>query len=555
MDATDLAAIPLPDRYIAMAAGGVEAALEGQGPDGGFRSAWAGGFHPSAQSRIWTLAFLYRTSHRLNPFLGDERLREAAVRCGDFLTTVCDERGRLSYNQRGLHVTAHADQWLLHAWMEAYRLLGDDLGPERAARWREVIRGGAATVAAHVSEWSSLAGEFHSRSFGTSPNHAMTQAAFVHRAGMVFDNPEWTDLPGPFVRRFLKLQDADGCWPEYAGPVVNYAMVTLAGLGQYYEGTGDPQVRRAVERTIDFLAHAHFPDGGPIAVLDGRQQGTGPSAWGHFALSLTEQGRALADLLTRNLLAHHHVDSHRLVESYIHWHTGPAGALPMDSPEMTHRFATPAGVGRAGPWAWALSGIVTPRFEAGRFSLDRQSLIELFHDGAGRVLGGANCKNHPEAATFGAADDPRDCVPVVSAIDEEVRHLRVGYQRFDAALTARAVSAQCFEVTARLRPALSACPARFRLQPAARHGQSPELDGARRELGDDDWSRAGVRELRWGNVAISFDAPATVWWPMRGYNPYSGDTTYEDLSAARLIAEIDLTEDEPARTVRITVAG
>ncbi|HUW58303.1 MAG TPA: hypothetical protein VMZ92_16830 [Planctomycetota bacterium] len=554
----DLAAIALPGRYVAIVAAAVEDMLSAQDEDGCFGS-WKGAkpFHPSSQTPLWPLGFLWRTEHPHNPFAGDARLLEAAIRSGDFLASQSDEQGRFRYDQRGYQIH-HVDQWLCYAWLETLLLLEEELGSERSARWRRQLHAAAGYVAESIREWNALGGPFHTRSFGTSPNHAVTRAAFIYRAGMTLDEPAWCTTADAFVSRFLKLQDADGCWPEYEGPVIAYAQVSLAGVAEYAEWSGNAEARAAVERTVPFMARTYYPDGGPIPLFDGRQQHTSSSPWAHFAMSRTPEGRALCDVLSRALCrgSRYGIGGHyRLVENYVHYHAGPVGRLPMDDDTFTHRFHRTAGVRKAHAWMWALSGIVTPSFDTVPWAMERQSLLSLYHTSAGRILSGANCKQHPEAATFVSASTRPDHLPRSTSLDDDVTHVDAVYDTFQAMLTVEVVDEQTFQIDARVVGVDGDQRVCFHLQPAVHHGGTVRLNGEERSLGDEDWEVSGVRTLAWDAVSLDFDAPARVWWPFRGYNPYAADHTYEDLSSARLIVEFFMTSGDACRRVKVTVSS
>ena len=551
--------IPLPDRYVALAASQVEHLLSVQQGDGGMPMAGqAGRFSSHDQTAIHALAFLYGTEHACNPWAGDARVLDATVRLGDFLAAHTDDGGGFAANVPGREPQAHVDQWLSQAWLEALLLVEDDLGEQRAALWRGKLRAAGASLAEVVGEWSRLEAPYHTRSFDTSPNHASTRAAFVYRAGVVFGEPEWCELVDRFMPRYLEMQDADGCWPEYAGPVILYAMVSLCGVGQYYEYTGNEQARAAIERTIPYLARTCYPDGGPIALLDGRQQHTvNHGTWAQFALSLTPEGRALCDHLTRSIAQHTTVNGmalHRTVENYRHYHEGPLGRLPLADEEFTWRMSRTAGVRKDGPWMWGLSGIITPRFKTSPFSLDRQTLVSVYHASAGRILNGANCKERPAAATFASGSDPSDFLLVESSLDDAVMHLDAGYQRFRAAVAVRAASPTRLELSARLLRRGKDL-VLFRLQSAAQYGDTVTLDGEPRQLADDPWEASGVRELSWKAVTLQFEVPTRVWWPFEGFNSYAPDHTYPDLRSARLILETPLAGDARSTTVVIEVGS
>ena len=90
-----------------------------------------------------------------------------------------------------------------------------------------------------------------------------------------------------------------------------------------------------------------------------------------------------------------------------------------------------------------------------------------------------------------------------------------------------------------------------KFQLGAMFDQTITLDGEERKLNETEWSVEGVREVTWGGVRMTFTRPARIWWPFRGYNSYTKDHTYPDLSSARLIAETMLTADAPQSTITV----
>ncbi len=98
------------------------------------------------------------------------------------------------------------------------------------------------------------------------------------------------------------------------------------------------RLRERIERSIGFFSRVFYPDGAPAMVLDGRQQDhTGACPYGHFALSLTPEGRALCDFITRNWTAQplSSWEFSRAVDNYRYWHAGSVGRLPIHERAFT----------------------------------------------------------------------------------------------------------------------------------------------------------------------------------------------------------------------------
>jgi len=118
---------PLADLYMKILAGGVSRALEAQSDDGRYNSSTQMKNRPQArldqyaQMAIYPVAYLYKTSHTLNPYSGQKRLLDSAIACGDLLS---------GYESETVWPPGN---WTLYAWLEAFDLLKDQLGAERKA--------------------------------------------------------------------------------------------------------------------------------------------------------------------------------------------------------------------------------------------------------------------------------------------------------------------------------------------------------------------------------------------------------------------------------------
>ena len=566
---------PLPHRYLDAMANSLDAILAEQLENGQMKSLPIYvPFHPADQKVVYPLAYLWACDDTHNAHRGSPRVLDAALRLGDFLAQTVDDKGVLHYDSNGYRVRS-VTQWLMHAWLEAWMLLERELGPARAAAWRARLEAGAATVLEEIRRWNRLP-KFHTRSFDTSPNHASLYAAYAYRAGQLFGHADWLREVDAFMDKFVLLQDADGFWPEYEGPVTAYGFMTLCGVALWADYAGRADIAPRVERSAAWFSRVFHPDGAPMICLDGRMQGhKAVSPFAHFAIARTSEGRALIDLVTRDWPTRrlttwefmHAAQNHR------YWPAGGStGRLPLAG-AMAYRMNRTACTRREGPWSWALQAIVTPQWPDTPWSLDRQTLIELHHVDAGTVLEGSNCKQRRQAATFGTSRDAQDALPVSSDLDANVSRLDARFGAFAAELAVEPGADGALILSARARDFAAADTVYFRLQPGVHLGteislvveapQSPtrgkkklitpeggcatQATSARQiTLGSERFSIEGVRSLSWGKVALDFDAPARVWWPMEGYDSYAADHKYPDLAAARLIVEVSLSAAKPA---------
>ena len=81
-------------------------------------------------SAILAAAVLYTKGHPANSHRGDAKMLQLALKIGDLLA---NEQEADTYGTRLDH---HRDTYM---WLEAYRLLEQDLGKERRERWRRAI--------------------------------------------------------------------------------------------------------------------------------------------------------------------------------------------------------------------------------------------------------------------------------------------------------------------------------------------------------------------------------------------------------------------------------
>ena len=95
-----------------------------------------GGFAISAQGVLYPLALLYTSED--SPLKGDKALRDAALRVGDAHRDFQNPDGSTEFIKAdGSTWGPTYMPWPTLPWLETFRLLEDELGDERKARWRE----------------------------------------------------------------------------------------------------------------------------------------------------------------------------------------------------------------------------------------------------------------------------------------------------------------------------------------------------------------------------------------------------------------------------------
>jgi hypothetical protein len=520
------AAVPgMPGRYYSLMAAGiapVEARLAaGPLPDLATLEAEPGCRHfPSC---ILVAAVLYRQPDAANPRHGDPRLRWLAEAVGDFLASESEE-GRFQPR-----LDSHRDAYM---WLEAFRLLQPELGPDRRARWRREIEKQVAPLAEATAERQDFP-RYQSPFISTSPNHYALWASTVHLAGRVFGNQEWERLGARVLHRFAaEEQAADGYWGEHssAGPTTGYDYLTLTGVALYWEHSQDPAALEALRRSTLFHQYYTFPDGTPVDVINDRNRYWGVSAWGHFGFSHFPEGRRYAEFLTGFFKegAVSLEDLGRLAQNALYFHEGAAAPIPRDLDDYAHQMTIPAGIRKRGPWVVCLSGLIGTQAEANQFYLDRQGSLSVFHERLGLIVTGANSKRQPELATFsGKIGGQAFHLPLSSHLrmSEERDRLGVAYPKFFSELTVSASSSSRlqiqFSITGVGQPPEEA---RLTLQLCLKNGETLETAaGERFVLGAEPLDLGPEALGKWivhGGWRLRVDPTARLAWPVYPYNPY-----------------------------------
>ncbi|MEX0702518.1 MAG: hypothetical protein WD069_10530 [Planctomycetales bacterium] len=346
-----------------------------------------------SRSYLLAAAVLYAKEHPRNPAFGQQKLFDLAVALGDVAALQSeqdDSRNRQDY------------EWEIHGWLDAYRLLESKLGPERRGRWRKELERNVRWFAENVAPRVDFP-RYQSPFLGTSPNHYALWASTVHLAGRVFQNKEWEQLGGRVMHRFAaEEQTPDGYWGEFTdnGPTTGYNYITMCCVALYHEHSGDAAALEALRRATDFHKHFTWPDGRPVVTIDGRSRDWGPSVWGHFGFTHWPDGRGYAEFLSRffqpGLRGR---DLGRLAQTVLYYHDGPAEPAPQTLSNYDYRMNVEAGIRRAGPWSYCLSGLFDPPRD-NRFHLRRQGNLSVFHDRLGLIITGANSRDQPELATI-----------------------------------------------------------------------------------------------------------------------------------------------------------
>ncbi len=472
---------------------------------------------------ILPAAVLYKRANPANPFQGKAAMLDLAVKIGDLLVRE-DAAGTFSPR-----LDSYRDAYM---WLEAYRLLQGDLDAKRRSEWAAVLARNAALLVPDLEAWKDVAA-YTEDFLGTSPNHFAWWSATVLTAGIFLDKPDWARLGAYVLHRFAATeQNPDGYWGEHNpdAPTCGYNYLTTMAVGVYWERTHAPEALEALRRATRFHSHITYANGMLMELFNDRNRYWEVSPWGQFAFSHFPEGRAYAQLLTRNIPDDKmDIDTLGLLgQDALYFHEGPSTPCPAEQPSYVYRLTAPAGVRKTGPWTVALSGIVDTPIPKSQWFLDRQANVSLFHEAAGLIIDGANSRRQPQLATFSekTADGwemmPRGGRLMQSPGGDTVA---VAHNSFSAEIFAPPASPRAAELHFRINgrgPAPQE--AWLGLQLCLKPGEQLTAgSGQVVTIGSKpiDWdSKTIAGKLRHGLWTLHVDHDAQLQWPVYPYNPY-----------------------------------
>ncbi len=363
----------------------------------------AGFGHFNYKNPAYLLAHLYRLEHPANPLRGDAEVLEMALGLAD--RWVRDWRAAVARGER-----VSTSEWPIYGTAEMLHFLGDAIGARRRAEWSEF-----------VEAYCRYAVE---RPFGmTAPNHEAWRFLALCRAGEILDRADWCEAALFFCEQLIELQTPDGFWEEgrHHGPSMGYNGHLLSGLALLHARSGARFVRDSGERLAAFMCAATFPDGTTIGCFDGRLPGSpgypvvpglewlpagrtlnarGIVLWrrsgrfeapGRFANSLWS---AMANMLFYAAACHYYAEMLPAEERRAALAEGEPlpTAVDSDGAREWHSAEFAGRLERRGPWVLALSAQNSdvPKDQNNEFRLERQSRIDVWHEGSGLVLGGGH---------------------------------------------------------------------------------------------------------------------------------------------------------------------
>jgi hypothetical protein len=474
-------------------------------------------------SAILAPAVLYAKKNIANAHYHDKRLLLLARRIGDLL---------VSENEKKRYTPRQDSDWDTYLWLEAYRILQNELGEDRRLQWKKAILENVALLEPKLSKCLDYPW-YNAPFIITSPNHYAIYASTLLVAARVFDKPGWEKMASIALHRFVtEEQSPDGYWGEHSrlGPTTGYDYLTETQIALYWEYTKDPMAIKALRRSTDFHKYYTYPDGTPVETINDRNRYWEVSRWGHFGFSNFPDGRRYAAFLT-SLFPPDGGDIQslgRIAQNALYYHEGKLEPIPQDQVNYVHAMKITAGIRKTGPWVVCYSGLMDPQLVLNNFFLDRQSNFSIFNKKKGLIVSGANSKRQPELATFKETIGTHIThMPLNSRLQmgKRLDRLSLAYDVFFALLEVPQPSEHVLEFTVRTTYKWGEAEAQMALQLIFKPGQTLETGSGKKIILGKDSVTLKHEEIggwiRHNGWTLQLPADAILKWPVFPFNPYA----------------------------------
>ncbi len=346
------------------------------------------------QNAVFPLAVAWATEHEDNPYYRSDEVLEAIAGGGIALVDAQDENGAWIFRKKDNSTWGQVHQpWTYSRWIRAYHLTHDALPEAARKRWEDGLTLGFS----HISQ--------NTRPDWVSNMTGHNQMA-LYIASLCFDNPQWRDTAIEYMLAIVDDQEMGGYWSEHYGPVISYNSVYIDILGIYYSYSKDDRVIDALTRAAKYHASILLPDGSPCPAIDERNAYHKNISAGNCGFTWTPEGRGyVLSQLWRQTdggtnLTSGDFAAHMLLHSGEGTGIAPAG----EEDSYTSILYTPhAIIKRDKPWHWTFTGWACAAPNR-RWVMDRQNLIDVYHDDLGLVLGGGHTKLQAYWSTFTVGD-------------------------------------------------------------------------------------------------------------------------------------------------------
>ncbi|PCJ59957.1 MAG: hypothetical protein COA79_09125 [Planctomycetota bacterium] len=349
---------------------------------------------------IYPLAYFYKTKFKGNKYFNDTKILDALFKIGDYCSAKTNKDGLMYYYSFG-NEGYWLDQRLLIFWLDAYKLIKNDLGAKRQKVWAAAIKRSLAHLENRILGFKSQ-DVFNSYSFNTSPNHSSLYGCALYLGGKLFENKKWMAIAENFMDRFVASQTNAGYWAEGHGPVGSYCTVSLTGVARVNVELKKAKYNDSLKKALEYLMKISFPDFSLMDVTDRRNGHTKPSPWGLFGLTITPEGRGFSckvlESIVKNTPDISGEHCARLLEDVVHFKKGDVASYkPWKGTKFLENHSAFV---RKGSWQISFSVMPVVVHPISSFRLGYGKVFSLWHKKTGVLIDGSQGKNNFEQETF-----------------------------------------------------------------------------------------------------------------------------------------------------------
>ncbi len=193
------------------------------------------------QEAALTLALLYVTEHRLNPYYHQKKIREWSIAAMQFLNTIQNNDG--SFNEYYPHEHAFVTTAFVTFAVSEGLLLLNEHPPD-------------------ILESLDKAGKFLlKREELEVVNQNLGACAALQNLYLLTGDSQFEKGAQEKLKNSLQRQSQEGWFYEYGGPDIGYLSVAVYYLGNYYTKTHDKSALTSLKKAVSFLSHFLHPDG------------------------------------------------------------------------------------------------------------------------------------------------------------------------------------------------------------------------------------------------------------------------------------------------------
>lgn len=357
-------------------------------------------------------AFLALTPFEGNEFYGNQDLLQLALDAGE----------RLVMDHADISRETKPNHFQIYPMARLYALMEGHAGRAVLARWRETMARNLQAVDALIDRVGENLGKPGPWA-GTGPNHYFGWFSVGYGQAQLLGEDKLARKIEKAMLRHLAIQSPAGYFPEHHGPATGYQHVSLWSLAEFHRLDPLPQTRKALQRGVDFMVHAIYPDFRGIETFDERNR-LGHDPRFQYALLWTPAGRSLFARLLEQASdkARRKAGSCQPLaravpftlselssfgaafRSYDHAvatrRIPVADKLPIDREAFAWRLEDKGLVRKQGPWFVALSAYTHDVAQGNPYHLERTQAMSVYHDRAGLIIGGGNDKRAYHTATI-----------------------------------------------------------------------------------------------------------------------------------------------------------